>query len=128
DEIFIAGAWRPARGSDTLPLENPSTGEVIGQIARGSAADVADAVTAARDARNGAWGRLTATERGRLLTRLGTLVADNVEELARLEAADVGKPLRQARADALALARYCEFYGGAADKLHGETIPYLEGY
>ena len=48
--------------------------------------------------------------------------------LAQIEAADVGKPLRQARADAVALARYCEFYGGAADKVMGETIPYLEGY
>ncbi len=48
--------------------------------------------------------------------------------LARLEAADVGKPLKQARADAVALARYMEFYGGAADKIHGETIPYLDGY
>jgi aldehyde dehydrogenase (NAD+) len=45
-----------------------------------------------------------------------------------LEAHDVGKPLKQARADARALARYLEFYGGAADKLHGETIPYLNDY
>jgi len=51
-----------------------------------------------------------------------------VDELAHLEALDVGKPLKQARADALALARYLEFYGGAADKLMGETIPYLGGY
>jgi aldehyde dehydrogenase (NAD+) len=51
-----------------------------------------------------------------------------VDDLARLEAMDVGKPLTQARADAIALARYCEFYGGAADKVMGETIPYLDGY
>ena len=48
--------------------------------------------------------------------------------LARIEALDVGKPLKQARADAVALARYCEFYSGAADKLMGQTIPYLDGY
>lgn len=60
--------------------------------------------------------------------RLGKLVEGRVEALARLEALDVGKPLKQARADALALARYCEFYGGAADKLMGESIPYLDGY
>ena len=53
---------------------------------------------------------------------------DHVELLARLEAHDVGKPLKQARADAIALARYCEFYAGAADKLHGETIPFATGY
>ena len=50
------------------------------------------------------------------------------EELASIESRDTGKPLRQARADAVALARYFEFYGGAADKLHGQTIPYQAGY
>lgn len=128
DETFIAGAWRPSTSGATLPIENPSTGETIGQIAHGSAADVDDAVAAARAANAGVWGRASATERGRLLARLGDLVKDNAEELVRLEVQDVGKPLRQARADALALARYCEFYAGAADKVHGQTIPYFEGY
>ena len=81
----------------------------------------------ARDAA-GDWGRLTAAERGRLLAAIGRKVLDNVELLARLEALDVGKPLKQGRADAIALARYLEFYGGAADKVHGETLPYLNGY
>jgi hypothetical protein len=71
---------------------------------------------------------MTAAERGRLLASMGRLVLEKADELARLEALDVGKPLRQAKADALALARYLEFYGGAADKLHGETIPYQQGY
>ncbi|MFC0407643.1 aldehyde dehydrogenase family protein [Roseomonas elaeocarpi] len=125
---LIGGAWRPAAGGDTLPLLNPSDGTELARIARGGAEDIDRAVAAAAEARRGAWGRTTATERGRLLTRMGQLVADRAEELARLEALDVGKPLRQARADALALARYLEFYGGAADKLHGDTIPYLDGY
>ena len=56
------------------------------------------------------------------------LVADNAEELAQLEARDTGKPLKQARADLVATARYFEFFGGAADKLHGDTIPFLSGY
>ena len=47
---------------------------------------------------------------------------------SRIEARDIGKPLKQAQADALALARYLEFYAGAADKLHGETLPYQTGY
>ena len=53
---------------------------------------------------------------------------DNVELLAELEVHDVGKPLKQARADAIALARYCEFYGGACDKVHGQTLPFANGY
>jgi len=128
DQVFIGGTWRAPAGAATLPIENPSTGENIGRIARGGEADIASAVDAAQAALSGAWGKLTATERGRLLMRLGELVKDNADELTRLETMDVGKPVRQARADALALARYCEFYGGAADKVHGDTIPYFDGY
>ncbi len=125
-EILIGGRWRPM--AETLPLEDPSTGLEIGAIARGQAAQIDEALAAAEAARRGAWGRMPAVERGRILTRIGRMVADRVEDLARLEAQDVGKPLKQARADALALARYMEFYGGAADKVMGETIPYLDGY
>ncbi|MDU8943039.1 aldehyde dehydrogenase family protein [Ovoidimarina sediminis] len=127
-KILIAGTWRDAEGGGRLPLENPSTGDGIGEIAAGTAADIDAAVAAARGALSGDWGRMTATERGRVLTRLGQLVLERVDDLAQIEATDVGKPLKQARADAVALARYCEFYGGAADKVMGETIPYLDGY
>lgn len=125
---LIGGAWTPAEAGGTLALVNPSDGAEICRIARGQAADIDAAVAAAQVARAGDWGRMTAVERGRILTRIGQLVLERVEDLARLEAMDVGKPLAQARADALALARYMEFYGGAADKVMGETIPYLDGY
>ena len=127
-QCFIAGRWQAPLSGETLPLEDPSTGETIAQIARGGQADVDVAVAAARAAMEADWGRATAAERGRVLARLGVLVLENAEMLARLEATDVGKPLKQARADALALGRYMEFYAGAADKLMGETIPYLDGY
>ncbi|HHS82273.1 MAG TPA: aldehyde dehydrogenase family protein, partial [Devosia sp.] len=125
---FINGKWVAPLSGQTLPLENPSDGSELAQIARGGAADIDAAVGAARGVLSGDWGRMSALERGRILTRMGSLVLERVDELARLEAMDVGKPLTQARADALALARYMEFYGGAADKIHGETIPYLDGY
>ncbi len=125
---LIGGAWKPAVSNETLPLINPSDGTEICRIARGAEADIDAAVQAAQSALGGEWGRMTALERGRILTRLGQLVLDRVDDLAALEATDVGKPLTQARADAVALARYCEFYGGAADKVMGETIPYLDGY
>lgn len=123
---LIGGAWVASR--DTLVLSDPSTGEPLTTIARGGLEAIDAAIGAAHAARDGAWGRMTALERGRLLTRLGQLVLSRVEDLAVLEASDVGKPLTQARADAVALARYLEFYGGAADKITGETIPYLDGY
>ncbi len=127
-QCFIAGRWQDPLSGETLPLEDPSTGETIAEIARGGPADVDAAVNAARDAMDTDWGRASAAERGRLLARLGALVLERAETLARLEARDVGKPLAQARADALALGRYMEFYAGAADKLMGETIPYMDGY
>ena len=125
---LIGGAWLPATSGKTLAMVNPSDGSTICQIARGDVADMDAAVGAAQTALDGDWGRMTALERGRILTRMGQLVLEKVDELAQLEAMDVGKPLTQSRADAVALARYMEFYGGAADKVMGETIPYLDGY
>jgi aldehyde dehydrogenase (NAD+) len=69
-----------------------------------------------------------AAEHGRFLARIGRLVEDRAEDLARLKAYDVGKPLSQSRGDALALARYLEFHGGAADELKGESISFGAGY
>ncbi len=127
-QCFIAGEWVAPATGEALELNNPSDGTTLCAIARGSSDDIDRAVSAAQAARQGDWGRLTAAERGRCLARIGLLVLEHVEDLARLEALDVGKPLSQARADAKALARYLEFYAGAADKVHGATIPYLEGY
>jgi aldehyde dehydrogenase (NAD+) len=127
--VFVGGQWRESRGGETLMLENPSDGSPLAPIARGTAADIDGAVAAARAALDGGtWGRMTATERGRVLSEIGRRVLEQADELARLEALDVGKPLKQGRADAIALARYLEFYGGAADKVHGETLPYQAGF
>lgn len=123
---LIGGAWLAA--TEALPLLDPSNGEVLTRIGRGKQTDIDAAVTAAQAARDGVWGQMSARDRGRILTRLGDLILTRTEDLAQLEARDVGKPLTQARADAVALARYMEFYGGAADKIMGETIPYLDGY
>lgn len=123
---LIGGDW--IRSDATIEVTDPSTGQPLTQIARGTAADIDAAVAAAQAARAGDWERMSATERGRILSRIGQAVLDHTDILARIEAQDVGKPLTQARADAVALARYMEFYGGAADKIMGETIPYLDGY
>src|ERR1700729_4240728 len=126
DKCFIDGRWVDPQSRRRLPIEDPSRGVEIGEIARGESADIDAAVEAAERALAGDWGKLTATERGRLMAKLAELIKERVDELARIEALDVGKPLKQGRADAL--ARYMEFYGGAADKVMGETIPYLDGY
>ncbi len=126
--ILIDGQWREAERGQTLPVEDPSTGETFAHIAAGTAKDVEAAVAAARSALSGEWGAMPAFERGRILARIGHAVLEQIDDLAHLEARDVGKPLKQARADVVALARYLEFYAGAADKIHGETIPFQAGY
>lgn len=125
---FIDGRWVPAASGRTLPVIAPATGETFDTLARGDAQDIDRAVKAARAALGGPWGRLTAAERGRILLRMSALILERAEALAQLEARDTGKPLSQARNDIQVAARYCEFYGGAADKLHGEQIPYLNDF
>lgn len=125
---FINGRWLSPDAGRTITMLAPSTGEPIGAIARGGAEEIDRAVAAARAAAKGAWGRMPAFERGRLLSRLGAKILATLDELTEIEARDTGKPLKLARNDVRAAARYFEFYGGAADKIHGETIPFLEGY
>jgi aldehyde dehydrogenase (NAD+) len=126
--ILIGGKWVESADGRVIDVVDPCSGAVFTAISRGGAADIDLAVRAARAALDGEWGAMNATERGRILHRLAGLILDNREELARIEARDTGKPMSAALADANAVARYFEFYGGAADKVHGETIPYLDGY
>ena len=125
--LLIGGAWHEASGG-TIPVVDPSDGQVKGMTGRATREDVDLGVKAARTALKGDWGRLAAVDRGRLLTRLAGAIERNFDRLALAEALDTGKPTRQARADITALVRYFEFYGGAADKVHGETLPYQAGY
>lgn len=128
---FIGNRWIAAATGQSIDVIDPSDGQPFARIARGAAADIDAAVRAARrsvgDAFEGVWGRMSATERGRILMKLSAAVLVHHDELARLESRTTGKPLKQGRADATALARYFEYYAGAADKLHGETIPYQAG-
>ena len=110
-----------------LPVLDPSTGERIGEIAAAGAAEVDLAVAAARAAFEGAWGAIAPAGRGRALLAIAERIRAETEELARLDATNGGLPLRMARRDAEAAARYFEYYAGAADKLHGTSIPLGRG-
>ena len=125
---YIANASVPSASGRTLPVIDPSDGQPYDEIQRSNAQDVDAAVRAARQCYDAVWTRLSAAERGRLLMKLSQKIAQHTDELAAIEQRDCGKPTKQARADAVALARYFEFYAGACDKLHGDTIPYLDGY
>jgi aldehyde dehydrogenase (NAD+) len=121
---FINNCWLPVSDGTTVDVVAPADGLVFTQIGDAGAEEVDAAVRAGRAALDGPWGRLAGYERGRILHRIGLAIADHADELAGIEARDTGKPMKQARADIAATARYFEFYAGAADKLHGETIPY----
>ncbi|MBK6717771.1 MAG: aldehyde dehydrogenase family protein [Burkholderiales bacterium] len=124
---LIDGRSVPSGSGRVLEVIDPADGQPFATIARSDAADIDAAVVAARRAFQGDWGCMTATERGRVLLRWSALVLEHRAELAELESRDAGKPIGQARVDIAACARYFEYYAGAADKLHGETIPYAAG-
>jgi aldehyde dehydrogenase (NAD+) len=123
---FIGGQWRTSR--EGIPVLNPANASVFAQISKGTAQDVDDAVKAGQAARDGTWGRLDATTRGRILCRFAELMRRDAETIAQIESKDVGKPISLARNDVQVCARYFEYYGHAADKVHGETIPFLPGF
>jgi aldehyde dehydrogenase (NAD+) len=127
-KIFIDGQWIAPASNQSIDVINPSDGTKIAAIARGGQEDIDAAVGAARRAFEGEWSGVNATERGRLLTALGEKIKQHKSELAEIESLDTGKTMKLALSDVTAAARYFEYYGGAADKHHGDTIPFVNGY
>ena len=119
---YIAGEWREGAG-ETLPDVNPSTGKPLGDIAIGTAAEVDEAVTAARRAFEGGWGRSSPAERRKALLRLSQLVADDAMELGRIGTEDNGMPFTLTSGEAIFAAEYLEYFAGWADRLTGDVIP-----
>jgi len=125
-KLLINGKWVDSASGKTFPTVNPSTGEVITQVAESDAADVDKAVGAARAAfEKGPWRRkITASGRGVLMNKLADLIEKHADELAQLEALDNGKPAHIARVADLTLTIACyRSYAGWADKIEGKTIP-----
>jgi aldehyde dehydrogenase (NAD+) len=102
---------------------DPSTGQALAEVARCGAAEVDQAVAAAREVFESTWRRIPPSERARLLRRLADLMRQELASLAEMESRDTGKPLRQARTDAEVAARYFEFYAGTVEAMYGDTIP-----
>ncbi|MDG2474496.1 MAG: aldehyde dehydrogenase family protein [Paracoccaceae bacterium] len=128
NKCLIDGSWEAPTSKNEIALINPSDGTILIYIARGSKKDVENAVSSAQRALKTSWGKKNAHERGQFLLAMSKLVIKYQEKLAFLESLDVGKPLSQATKDVTTLARYLEFYGGAADKIHGITIPFQNDF
>src|ERR1700685_4282295 len=128
-KILINGKWVEAASGKTFPTYNPATGEVLANIAAGDKEDIDRAVKAARAAfEKGPWSKITPSERGRMIWKLGELLAEQHEEFAQLESLDNGKPLKVARvADVPLAADLFRYMAGWATKIEGNTIPISAG-
>jgi aldehyde dehydrogenase (NAD+) len=128
-QLLINNEWRDASGGETMEVVNPATEEVIATVAAAGKDDVDAAVDAARAAFEGPWGRMSARERGRLLSKLADRLMEKADEVARLETLHNGKPIFEARQIEIPAAAEClEYYAGWADKVTGETIPVKGNY
>src|SRR6266571_3777345 len=124
-EHFVLGGERvPAADGKTFAVIEPASGSPFVEVAEAGPEDVDRAVQAAyRAFKQGSWPRLSATERGRILLQAASLVRQRAEAIAALEARNAGKPIRDARGEIALVAAVLEYWGGAANKIFGETIP-----
>src|SRR5215472_13630080 len=97
-KLFIGGQWTEAASGKTFETPNPATGETLAHVAEGEAEDINRAVSAARAAFDGPWSRMTPSERGKIIWKIGDLLLEHVEEFAQLESLDNGKPYVIAKA------------------------------
>jgi acyl-CoA reductase-like NAD-dependent aldehyde dehydrogenase len=122
-QMLIDGAWVDASDGARFDSVNPATGATWASIPEATEADVNRAVEASDAALNGEWGAMTPTARGKCLRRLGDLLAASSEAIGRVETTDTGKMFKETAWQATYIAEYLHFYAGAADKIHGETLP-----
>jgi acyl-CoA reductase-like NAD-dependent aldehyde dehydrogenase len=123
-KMLVSGEWVDARSGGTFESVNPYSGKVWATAPQAEPEDVDRAVRAARAAfDSGPWGRMTGTERARVMRRLAELIADNAEALARVESTDNGKLLREMSGQLGTVPDWYYYFAGAADKLQGDTIP-----
>jgi aldehyde dehydrogenase (NAD+) len=123
DGHFIGGRFVPSRSGRTMESLDPGRGTVFARFAAGDERDVDEAVAAARAALDGPWSRLTPAGRGAILMRASELLRERAARFAVVETLDSGKLLAEAEGDVGGTVRTLAYYAGAADKLHGDSIP-----
>jgi len=121
---YVNGQWVPSASGETFPVYDPSTEEVIAQVASSNSTDIDKAVKAARAAfDSGPWPTTTAQDRGRILFKLADKIRQNSSQLAELECRNTGKPIVEAEFDIADVATCFEYYGGLANKVTGNVNP-----
>src|SRR5438046_5932419 len=122
--MLIGGEWKDSANGAVSSVLDPSNNEVVAEVPRAKKQDAKTAIESAKTALQSAgWVDIDPSKRGRLLTKLTTLVRENSEQLARLETLSEGKTLRESKGDVAWAARAFEYWAGLADKVEGETIP-----
>jgi aldehyde dehydrogenase (NAD+) len=124
---LIDGHWGPAASGQVLDMLDPATGKPFATIARGGPEEI-DAAVRAAWAAGDAWAHCPPVNRARVLAAIAKRILVEQDRLARLESKDTGKPLKQAQADAIAAARFFEYYAGVADKVLGTSVPLGSDY
>lgn len=122
-DMLIGGEWVQASDGAVFDSFNPATNKIWSSIPAATKADVDRAVEAAAAALDGPWGQMTPSNRGKCLARLGKLLSEHSEHIGRIETIDTGKIFTETRWQAQYIAEFLRFYAGAADKLHGDTLP-----
>ena len=124
-DLFIGGSFRSAASGKRFAARDPATGEVLAEVAEAGLEDLDAAVAAARSAlEEGAWRKMTHRQRGKVLSRAADLLMSRVDEFARLETRNNGKPIfESAKIDMPACAEALAYFGGFADKVYGKTLP-----
>ena len=123
-QMLIDGKWVNASNGAMFESINPTNGQVWSKVPEATETDIDDAVNAAHRAfSTGPWSKMTPTERGKCLRKLGDLLAEKSEPLGRTESVDTGKMLKETRWQAKYIAEFFHFYAGCADKISGETLP-----
>src|SRR2546427_7828060 len=122
--MLIGGEWKDSTNGAVSSVLDPSNNEVVAEVPRATKQDAKAAIESAKTALESAgWVDIDPSKRGRLLTKLTTLVRENSEQLVRLETLSEGKTLRESKGDVAWAARAFEYWAGLADKVEGETIP-----
>jgi betaine-aldehyde dehydrogenase len=123
-QLFIDGQWVDSESGKTFKTPNPATGDTLAEVAEADKADIDKAVAAARRAFEGKWSKMSARDRGRLLYKLSQLIEQNAADLAAIETADNGKPIKESLyVDLPQVVENFEYFAGWATKIEGETIP-----
>jgi betaine-aldehyde dehydrogenase len=123
NKLWIDGRPVSALSGRTFEVRNPADGSLLAKVAEGGPADIDAAVDAAVKAASGPWSKMHARERGKILLKIAGLIRENSDSLALLECRNAGKPLGDAKDEMGLAADTFEYYGGAANKHFGETIP-----